>query len=179
MYKISNLIDTFACLEPQITSRLSEIVEANSPPSLTRQAQVTDFTAPLNTLISELTEWREASTVLIDDLFLSSPKSVNRKNWRSRYIAKYAANFYETELKTWPRNANGNPKKRFIKAVDEICSILKLDFAGAKYACSQVLNLIDEGKHLEPPILKRIDASQAHDDSIVRSRDGPRKTDNL
>lgn len=86
--QISNLIDTFACLKPQITSRLSEIVEANSPPSLTRQAQVIDFTTPLDTLISELTEWSEASTVFIDDLFLSSPKSEKRISWRSRNVAK-------------------------------------------------------------------------------------------
>ena len=82
------------------------------------------------------------------------PEATTRPvNWKPRYVAKYVAKFYKSELETWPKNAEGNPKKQFIRAVDEICSILKLDFAAAKYACRQVLNLTDKGGDLAPPIL--------------------------
>ena len=180
MYKISNLIDTFACLEPQITSRLSEIVEANSPPSLTWQAQVIDFTAPLNTLISELTEWREASTVLIDDLFLNSPKSENRKNWRSRYVAKYVAEFYSSQLGKLPQNSAGNPMDRYVKSVDRIGKLLNFDFSAAYQSCVKVLNPPSESMHLKPPILRQNEASQdLTKTENGRSRDEHRKADNI
>ena len=178
--QISNLIDTFACLEPQITSRLSEIVEANSPPSLAWQAQVIDYTTPLNTLISELTAWRDASTVLIDDLSLNSPKSKNRTSWRSRYVAKYVAEFYSSQLGKLPQNSAGNPMDRYVKSVDRIGKLLNFDFPAAYQSCVNVLNLPSEAMHLKPPILRQNEASQDLTKTEKgRSRDEHRKADNV
>ena len=147
---ITELINLIELLPPQVSNRLALIKETQTKIILGTSQTIRELNA-------DLQEWQEATKDLLDELMLAQkklPEATTRPvNWKARYIAKYVAQFYKSELKTWPRNTNGNPTKRFIKAVDEICSILKLDFAAAKYACRQVLNLIDEGGDLAPPIL--------------------------
>ncbi len=147
---ITGLIKLIALLPPQVSKRLALIKETQTKSNFGRSQT-------MKKLNDDLQRWQEATMDLIDEQMVAKEKlptaTTRPLNWKPRYVAKDVAKFYKSELKTWPKNAEGNPKKRFIRAVDEICSILKLDFAAAKYACRQVLNLIDEGGDLAPPVL--------------------------
>ena len=148
--KLTELTGLIKSLKPQIVSRLSMIAEAHS---ITAFGQLREK----EVIIAELENWQEILCEVTDevsDAKLKLPEPKTRPvNWRSRYIARYVANFYRAELNMWPINQNGNPKKQYILAVKRICTVLQFDFAAAKYACAEVLNLFTKGEDLEPPIL--------------------------
>ena len=150
--KISNVIESLDCIDPQIIKKISLIIDANTPLTPAWKVHQIDFTSLSDTFRTELRKWCEASSDLID-LIDEVPKSISRKNWKPRYIARYVAIFYRSTLKTLPMNSEGNPKKKYVKAVNQICKILNFDFPAAKYACAEVLNLYAEGKDLEPPLI--------------------------
>ena len=144
---ISNLLETIEELNSQNNKKLAMIYETRSIP-------VRSGSRDLGSLRNDLEKWRDASVDLIDDLDTKSPKTISRpKNWRSRYIARYVAIFYRVRKGSLPRNASGNPIKKYITAVHDICICLKLNFPAAKYACMEVLNLFAKGEDLDPPIL--------------------------
>ena len=144
---ISNLLETIEELNSQSNKKLAMIYETHSIP-------VRSGSIDLGSLRDDLEKWRDASVELIDELDIKSPKTISRpKNWRSRYIARYVAIFFRARTGSLPRNGSGNPIKKYITAVDEICVCLKLDFPAAKYACLEVLNLFAKGEDLDPPIL--------------------------
>ena len=144
---ISNLLDAIEEVNFQSNKKLTMIYESQSLPGFSGSKD-------LKTLRNDLEKWRNASVDLIDDLDTKSPKTISRpKNWRSRYIARYVAVFFQSTTGSLPRNASGNPIRKYITAVDEICVCLKLDFPAAKYACLEVLNLFAKGEDLDPPIL--------------------------
>ena len=144
---ISNLLDAIEEVNFQSNKKLAMIYETQSIP-------IHSGSRDLGSLRNDLEKWRDASVDLIDDLDTKSPKTISRpKNWRSRYIARYVAIFYRVRKGSLPRNASGNPIKKYITAVDDICVCLKLDFPAAKYACKEVLNLFAKGEDLDPPIL--------------------------
>ena len=144
---ISNLLDAIEEVNFQSNKKLTMIYESQSLPGFSGSKD-------LKTLRNDLEKWRNASVDLIDDLDTKSPKTISRpKNWRSRYIARYVAVFFQARTGSLPRNTSGNPIKKYITAVDEICVCLKLDFPAAKYACLEVLNLFAKGEDLDPPIL--------------------------
>lgn len=144
---ISNLLETIEELNSQSNKKLAMIYESQSIP-------VRSGSRDLGSLRNDLEKWRDASVELIDKLDIKSPKTISRpKNWRSRYIARYVARFFLARTGSLPRNTSGNPIKKYITAVDEICVCLKLDFPAAKYACLEVLNLFAKGEDLDPPIL--------------------------
>ena len=144
---ISNLLETIEELNSQSNKKLAMIYESQSLPGFSGSKD-------LKTLRNDLEKWRDASVDLIDDLDTKSPKTISRpKNWRSRYIARYVAIFYRVRKGSLPRNASGNPIKKYVTAVNEICVCLKLEFPAAKYACKEVLNLFAKGEDLDPPIL--------------------------
>ena len=144
---ISNLLDTIEEVNFQSNKKLAMIYETQSIP-------IHSGSRDLGSLRNDLEKWRDASVDLIDDLDTKSPKTISRpKNWRSRYIARYLAIFYRVRKGSLPRNASGNPIKKYVTAVNEICVCLKLEFPAAKYACKEVLNLFAKGEDLDPPIL--------------------------
>ena len=144
---ISNLLETIEELNSQSNKKLAMIYESKS-------LSVPTDSKDLESLGSDLEKWRDASVELIDELDRKSAKTISRpKSWRSRYIARYVARFYLERKGNLPRNASGNPIKKYITAVDDICVCLKLDFPAAKYACKEVLNLFAKGEDLDPPIL--------------------------
>ena len=144
---ISNLLDAIEEINFQSNKKLAMIYESKS-------LSVPTDSKDLESLGSDLEKWRDASVELIDELDRKSAKTISRpKSWRSRYIARYVARFYLERKGNLPRNASGNPIKKYITAVDDICVCLKLDFPAAKYACKEVLNLFAKGEDLEPPIL--------------------------
>ena len=144
---ISNLLETIEELNSQSNKKLAMIYETQSIP-------VRSGGKDLESLRSDLVKWRNASVELIDELDLKSPKTITRpRSWRSRYIARYVAIFNRVRKGSLPRNASGNPIKKYVTAVNEICVCLKLEFPAAKYACKEVLNLFAKGEDLDPPIL--------------------------
>ena len=144
---ISNLLDAIEEINFQSNKKLAMIYESKS-------LSVPTDSKDLESLGSDLEKWRDASVELIDELDRKSAKTISRpKSWRSRYIARYVARFYLERKGNLPRNASGNPIKKYITAVDDICVCLKLDFPAAKYACKEVLNLFAKGEDLDPPIL--------------------------
>ena len=144
---ISNLLDAIEEINFQSNKKLAMIYESKS-------LSVPTDSKDLESLGSDLEKWRDASVELIDELDRKSAKTISRpKSWRSRYIARYVARFYLERKGNLPRNASGNPIKKYITAVDDICVCLKLDFPAAKYACKEFLNLFAKGEDLEPPIL--------------------------
>ena len=144
---ISNLLDAIEEINFQSNKKLAMIYESKS-------LSVPTDSKDLESLGSDLEKWRDASVELIDELDRKSAKTISRpKSWRSRYIARYVARFYLERKGSLPRNASGNPIKKYVTAVDEICVCLKLEFPAAKYACNEVLNLFAKGEDLDPPIL--------------------------
>ena len=144
---ISNLLETIEELNSQSNKKLAMIYESQSLPGFSGSKD-------LKTLRNDLEKWRDASVDLIDDLDTKSPKTISRpKNWRSRYIARYVAIYFRARTGSLPRNDSGNPIKKYITAVHDICICLKLNFPAAKYACMEVPNLFAKGEDLDPPIL--------------------------
>ena len=112
---ISNLLDTIEEVNFQSNKKLAMIYE-------TQSLSVPTDSKDLESLGSDLEKWRDASVELIDELDRKSAKTISRpKSWRSRYIARYVARFYLERKGNLPRNASGNPIKKYITAVDDIC----------------------------------------------------------
>ena len=148
--KMTFLISAIDSLKPQISRRLKMIAQA-------RYDKTFEEAGDTYSWISALKSWQEVVSELTDDFYGAKLKLPEKKtrpsSWRSRYIARYAAKYYKAELKDWPINENGNPKKKYVLAVDKICKVLNFEFAAATYACREVMNLIKEGTDLEPPII--------------------------
>ena len=105
---ISNLLDAIEEINFQSNKKLAMIYETQSIP-------IHSGSRDLGSLRNDLEKWRDASVDLIDDLDTKSPKTISRpKNWRSRYIARYVAVFFRARTGSLPRNASGNPFKKYI-----------------------------------------------------------------
>lgn len=110
----------------------------------------------ISSLKTALTEWQETTKNFIDKLVEQTPKSKTRPpNWRTRYIASYAGKYYKAADGSYPITKDGNPKKRFISAVNDICNLInpKKNW-GVRYACKYfVLNLSRDDRDLTPPMI--------------------------
>ena len=115
--KINETVSTLLlCLE-NLGPELSQALERTIETSCKTKRQLVEY----KNVPGTLSLIRDGTVRLIDCVDEKAPKSTNgANNWRTDYLAQYAARYYYFVKKEWPISAHGNSNNRIRNVIEQI-----------------------------------------------------------